>query len=330
MDDAVVLGVDAGGTSTRAWACTSSGRVVGRGRAGGANVRSAVGDPAANIAAAVREALANVESAPVAVCVGIAGTEARREEVEALVRRGLADAGVDSVAVADADADVGSVADADVGAVPQLVLSDLDIAYRAVAPCPTGRLLLAGTGAVAASFVDWRLVDRRDGLGWLLGDAGSGVWIGRRVLRAVATHLDGGTATAMTPQVLALLDISPTGSAGSAQDLVRATDGLVPSAWGRGAPVALALSASDPIAERIVDEAATALLASLAGLATGRSTGSTADGPVVLAGGLLSAGPLRERIERHVDVAGHASDPVVGACRIAAAAVGLTLPRDVS
>ena len=174
MDDAVVLGVDAGGTSTRAWACTSSGRVVGRGRAGGANVRSAVGDPAANIAAAVREALANVESAPVAVCVGIAGTAARREEVEALVRRGLADAGVDSVAVADADAHVGSVADADVGAVPQLVLSDLDIAYRAVAPCPTGRLLLAGTGAVAASFVDWRLVDRRDGLGWLLGDAGSG------------------------------------------------------------------------------------------------------------------------------------------------------------
>lgn len=41
----------------------------------------------------------------------------------------LADAGVDSVAIADADAHVGSVADADVGN-PAMAAGDLDIAYR--------------------------------------------------------------------------------------------------------------------------------------------------------------------------------------------------------
>ncbi|GAB96385.1 N-acetylglucosamine kinase-like BadF-type ATPase [Kineosphaera limosa] len=314
----VLLGVDAGGTSTRARVCTPSGATLGHGRAGGANLRSAVGDPAANITVAVCAALAAADRRPDAVCVGIAGTEGRQAEVEAIVARALADSGVDL-------------------AVPRVVLSDLDIAFRAVSPEPTGSLLLAGTGAVAAGFVDWTLRNRRDGLGWLLGDSGSGVWIGRRVLRAVAAHLDGGPATSMTAPVLTLLDVQPVTSAAArdgdspaaepvvdAHDLLRMTDGLPPAAWGRCAPIALTHAADDEQAARIVDEAAAALLTSLAGLAD-----EGAAGPVVLAGGLLASGALRDRIELAVDVAGHAAEPVVGACRIAAASLGLPLPLDV-
>ena len=46
----------------------------------------------------------------------------------------------------------------------------------------------------------------RDGLGWLLGDDGSGFWIGHRVARAVAAELDGrGPSTSLTGRVLDLL-----------------------------------------------------------------------------------------------------------------------------
>ncbi len=325
MTTPVVLGVDAGGTSTRALVCDAAGRALGRGRSGGANVRSAVGDPAANLADAVRQALDAAASLDVgadrgpsaagprrdasaldarveAVCVGIAGTEARREEVEALVARALAAAGVTVVPI---------------------VVTDLEIAYRSVALSSSGALLLAGTGAVAARFEDWSLRERRDGLGWLLGDRGSGVWIGRRVLRAVAADLDGGPTTAMTAGVLALLEL-PADAGG--QELIRATDGLPAASWGQCAPIALAHAAHDRVAARIVDDAADALVESLRGVRPDVLPGAGADAdPVVLAGGLLEAGPLREKLAARVAVAGYAHAPVVGACIVAAASLGVDL-----
>lgn len=306
-----LVGVDAGGTSTRAIACDETGQVLGRGRAAGANIRSAVGDPAANLAAAVRDCLAEaaltraegqgaaalVEVRPDAVCVGIAGTEARREEVAALVARATRAAGVE---------------------VAPIVVPDLEIAYRAVAETPDGLLLLAGTGAIAARFEGWRVRARRDGLGWLLGDSGSGVWIGRRVLRAVAAGLDGGVPTAMTGPVLAAFDLP---CDAGAQDLVRVTDGVPPAAWGRAAPIALACAAQDQIAAGIVRDAARGLLHTLAGVAPAGSGRRD----VVLAGGLLGRGSLRAAIERDIDVVGHAEHPVVGAVVAAAHSLGAPL-----
>lgn len=290
----VLLGVDAGGTSTRALACDEAGAVLGRSQAGGANLRSSLGEPEANLRAAIAGCLRG--RAPDAVCVGLAGVQARRDEAVALVERACAAAGVTA---------------------HPMVVTDLEIAFRSVSSSPRGRLLLAGTGAIAAGFDDWQPVARRDGLGWLLGDTGSGVWLGRRVLRAVAADLDGGVPTAMTPAVLAHLGIA---GATDPQRLVAATDGLPPAAWAQLAPVALAWAGRDEVATALVEGCGRGLLATLRAL-----PGARAD-PVVLAGGLLAAGPLRARIESAVRVGGFAAEPVRGATRAAAAAVGIDLP----
>ena len=61
-------------------------------------------------------------------------------------------------------------------------------------------------------------------------------------------------------------------------------------------------------------------------LATLRALPGARADPVVLAGGLLAAGPLRARIESAVRISGFAAEPVRGATRAAAAAVGIDLP----
>src|SRR5258708_39052606 len=66
----VVVGIDAGGTKTRAFAITRAGAIVGRGAGGGANLLSSA-DPAGSIGAALREARGElVAVAGVLSCVG--------------------------------------------------------------------------------------------------------------------------------------------------------------------------------------------------------------------------------------------------------------------
>ncbi len=288
------MGVDLGGTSTRVVVASSDGDVLAAGRAAGGNPRSSLGDPAENLAAAIRSA---DPGGVTHVGVGAAGTgSARRDEVLATLRRGLALAGIDAPVTFD---------------------TDFGIAYRAAAPGGDGRLLLAGTGAVAARFEDWALVRRFDGLGPLLGDSGSGAWIGREALRAVARALDGcGPATALTTPVLAHLGVAPA-TDDPAQALVRATDGLRPAKWAEFARFVIEHE-DDEVAARVLDDAARALLGTLA---------CAGEGPVVLAGGVLAGGGLRRRIKDAVGPAPHAAFPVVGACALAAAAAGGTLDR---
>lgn len=390
----VLLGVDVGGTSIRAVACTPSGAVLGRGSSRGGNLRSSAGDIAGSLATAMGAALTAAHAAlssaaadsaapgpaaaasttadsaaaddgatgvapdrpatsdgpGLAVCVGAAGAgRARRDEVEDLVRRAIA-ATLSGPQLADLvgepPPDAGPLDGRDGRA---LLLTDLDIAYRSAATTPDGALLLAGTGAVAAAFAQWRQIRRRDGLGWLLGDTGSGVWLGRRVLRAVAAELDHtGPATAMTPSVLAMLSLASAQRAATVaypraadppaavapadppllgldvdpQDLVRAVDRLAPAEWGRFAGTALNAAKTDRVAASLVDEAAAGLLATLA------AAGADAGGAIVLAGGLLASGALRARIEAAHPGCTYAPFPVVGACAAAAELAGLDLDRE--
>lgn len=330
----VVVGADIGGTSTRVVLLGTDGTVRGTGRAGGGNLRSsAPGDVTRHLADALRAAWSAAADEPVADAahLGVAGAGAAgRSAAAAVVRAAWAEAGVPAPRRAPAVGD------------------DLEIAFASAADGDDGLLLLAGTGAVACRVVAGRTVARADGLGWLLGDEGSAVWLGVAALRAVAADLDGrGPATALTPAVARELGVplpeggdgprpAPVPSGGRApatddprQALVAAAHAVAPARHGHLAPlVTRAAEAGDPVAARLVADGAAALLrtagAALAGHPAPREVvvaGSLLTSPGPVAGAVLPA--LAERLGVPVRRAGA---PVVGALLRAAADAGWPAP----
>src|SRR5206468_2461957 len=79
-----VVGTDAGGTKTRAFAVTRAGVIVGRGAGGGANLLSSP-DPQGSIAAALREALAGRVPAAIVLASAGGGREADRAKGRAIL-----------------------------------------------------------------------------------------------------------------------------------------------------------------------------------------------------------------------------------------------------
>jgi glucosamine kinase len=248
----LVVGVDAGATSTRAVLATADGRVVGRGHAGGANVRSSVGRPADAVATALRAALAGQDTAMVrAGVIGMAGAAAagRRRAVAA------ARAAWSMVRLPGTP----------------LIVDDIAVAFAAGSPEPSGLVLIAGTGAGAAAVADGTVVRRVDGWGWLLGDEGSAVWLGLAAARAAMAASDGrGPATSLTALVSAALlgGPGPESPIAWAQAMIAACDRLRPAELGRLAPlVAEAASGGDAVAVGLVEAAAAKLLRTLAATA---------------------------------------------------------------
>ncbi|WP_416968844.1 BadF/BadG/BcrA/BcrD ATPase family protein [Streptomyces sp. 4F14] len=75
---------------------------------------------------------------------------------------------------------------------PISIHSDIEAAFAGAPGHPAdGLALIAGTGSVAARVRDRVLVATSGGDGWLLGDDGSGFWIGRRAVRAALRAADG-------------------------------------------------------------------------------------------------------------------------------------------
>jgi len=90
------------------------------------------------------------------------------------------------------------------------VISDIELVQLAALHSGSGIVLIAGTGSIALS-VDALGIQRRCG-GWgpRIDDAGSGFWIGREALRAVARMLDGrGAPTLLIRPVAAFLVADP-------------------------------------------------------------------------------------------------------------------------
>ena len=85
-----------------------------------------------------------------------------------------------------------------------LVANDALIALVAGVGDDARRGLIAGTGSIAYGRNAANEAARAGGWGYVLGDEGSGYWIGRQALRAVVREADGrGRDTALTPLVLA-------------------------------------------------------------------------------------------------------------------------------
>ncbi len=263
-----VLAVDAGGTTTRAVLLDESGHCLGVGRASGGNP-IALGPPVAmaNVVSALMEALSGpVGAGPELVLMTMAGastsTDLAGEEAQ------LTAAGVTAPVEFEAD-----------------ILS----AWFSGTASGDGTVLVVGTGAVAGVVSDGRLVRIVDGGGWLLGDTGSGFWIGREVVRAVSEHLDGrGPATALTEAVMARVAKAPDrpgpGFNNTSHRLLRHVYGASPVTLATFAPLALQAH-DDAIASDILARAAAEVER------TARVVVDPASGdPIVLAGGLLGEG----------------------------------------
>ncbi len=262
------LGGDLGGTSTRVLVVGADGREHGRGVTGGGNPTTDPAGAAAALGDALRAALAGVDPARVRTSVlGVAGGSALRTPAVATHFEAVWAA-------------VGLTCDP--GYVP-----DLEVAFASGTPEADGSVLVAGTGAAAGSVVDRRLTRTADGHGWLLGDDGSGFWLGREAVRATLRTLDAGDRPGpLVDSVLRELgaalpadDGRPAGRRDRVIQVVNSRPGVQLSAL---APlVTAAYRHGDPQAQSIVDRAAVALTATLALI---RDPAETT--PVVLAGSL--------------------------------------------
>ncbi|MFI6881839.1 N-acetylglucosamine kinase [Streptosporangium canum] len=176
-----VLGLDVGGTSSRALLIDASGRRIGYGKAAGGNPAAhGTGTAAANIRRALEPALLGVDPAQVAgAVIGMAGVGALDR---AVFDRMWASAGLRCVPA---------------------VAGDLGVAFAAGTAEPRGTVLIAGTGAIAARIEDGEPTAVSDGLGWLLGDQGSGFWLGREAARAAVRALSRGESDGMLTRLVA-------------------------------------------------------------------------------------------------------------------------------
>jgi N-acetylglucosamine kinase-like BadF-type ATPase len=262
LSEPLALGGDLGGTSTRIVVVGPDGREHGRGVTGGGNPTTDPAGAAAAFGDALRAALSGVDAARVkASVVGVAGGSALRTPAVAThFDRVWAEAGLTCSP----------------GYVP-----DLEVAFAGGTPEPDGAVLVAGTGAAAGSLTDNRLTRTADGHGWLLGDDGSGFWLGREAVRATLRTLEaGGTPGVLVDSVLRELDAD---RAERPRDrviqAVNSRPGVQLSAL---APlVTAAYRTGDPQAQSIVERAAAALLATL-----GLIRDPAESTPIVLAGSL--------------------------------------------
>jgi len=327
----LVVGLDAGGTRTRAvLAAAADGRPLGEGAAGPGNALTV---PLPQLTDHLAEAVAQAvpESARgrvVAVAGGFAGATGAAEGdpgrhlaltalTAALERLGIA-------------------------ARPAVISSDIEAAFASAPGTPAdGLALVAGTGAVAMRITGRRCTATVDGDGWLLGDDGSGFWIGRAAVRAALRMADGrGGATTLAGAVGRALglpaEVLPYGDSGAREvsydgpgvpdwsraareayrmHLLPVVMAEAPTRLARLAPlVAEAARDKDAVARTILDQAADQLTDTV------RALEPQPGERVVATGGLLGPdGPLTTPLTTRLRPLGLTLDWVADGCRGAVA-----------
>jgi len=292
----IVVGIDAGATKTRAFAVARDGSIVGRGAGGGANLLSSP-DPRGAIAAAVHEALAGREASAVVLSSAGGDRQADRERGREIVR---------TIVGPNVRIDV---------------THDAEAALYAGNPQGCGVVLISGTGSIAYGRNREGVEARAGGWGHLMGDEGSGVWIGLEGLRAVAHASDGrGSPTRITDRLKDQLGIT---EVADVLGQLYARPHPAPAITAAARAVALAATESDAIAVNIIERGAHEL--ARAATVVAHALG-LADGPVYLAGGAFETIPLLSGATRRellgmlpraaVEAVGE--EPAMGAARLAA------------
>lgn len=277
----VVFGADIGGTSTRVAVADRTGTVLGvatgpAGNPAGVGLPTSIERVGGTIARARQAAEARL-GRPVTVTGAVLGLAG----VTTLVRDGAAP----------------RFAAAVLPQAPARLVSDFAVAFSSATPARHGLVTIAGTGSGALELVDGDEVARRDAWGWLLGDDGSGQWLGREAVRATLRQLQAGAdPSPLARAVLAQL------SATNAAEVVAACYAREPRQLSELAPLVGATD-QDPTAAEILTRAAAVVSDRLLDLAAGRT-----DLPVVLAGSLVTGdGPLAGSVRTRLAAAGIAT-----------------------
>jgi N-acetylglucosamine kinase-like BadF-type ATPase len=167
----LVLGVDGGGTKTRAVVVDARRRVLGEGVAGPSNpLRVGVTESVSAIREATERACAAAgvrRPEIVAAEIGLAGV--KRADLRERMVAALSELGVKIVEV----------------------VTDADIALYGATEGQPGLVIIAGTGSVCCGVNARGRHACAGGWGPIVGDEGSGSWIARRGLQAVAKASDG-------------------------------------------------------------------------------------------------------------------------------------------
>jgi N-acetylglucosamine kinase-like BadF-type ATPase len=293
-----VLGIDAGGTKTRALLATEAGEVIADATAGGANLRTHGELHVEKVLhAVIEEVCAAAGARPDSVALGIAG--AGRPDDTGVLREVLRRIGFRERVV---------------------VTNDAHIAFVAGSARRIGLALVCGTGSIAWGQNAAGQVARAGGWGWHVGDEGSGFWIGERAIREVLRALDGrGPATALERALRDHFSIE------KAEEIVRAIyDGDYPRHHVALFAVAVeqATLAGDRVAARILEDAAEELVLA-ARTVIGRLGLAGTAYDVVLSGGTFRAVQTLERrvakrlASAEARVEPLAEEPATGAVKLA-------------
>jgi N-acetylglucosamine kinase-like BadF-type ATPase len=297
-----VLGIDAGGTKTVCLLANEDGTIISEARSTGANLQ-AVGELQVEkvLHEVMEDAIGDLTVAPVAICLGIAGVD--RPDDAAVVRGVMKRIGYKARV---------------------LVVNDALVALEAGAPGQPGIVVISGTGSICYGRNAAGEAARSGGWGYVLGDEGSGYWIGRAALRAVLREADKrGAQTALTPLLLQHFGVD------RPQGLIHEVyhSNLKPAAIGALAQsVHKAFLSGDEVAIGILRAAANELESAALSVARRLSLIGTLF-PFILAGGIFKAVPwVQEELGRRLPLASPKStvrllelEPAIGAVRLAIA-----------
>jgi len=292
----VFIGIDGGGSTVRVVIVQTDLTIIGQSRGGSVNPNSTGRDHAARtLQDATRAALADAgvaRDAITAVGAGVAGTN--NPTLGAWLRETLSSA---------------------LPNVPLYTTHDIETALIGAHGERRGVIVVAGTGSAAFGVNDVGESLLVGGWGYLLGDEGSGAWIGLQALKAVIEHHQGGRETQLTARIFDLLQIS---AARELIDIIYQPGVPVAPRLARFAPLVLELAQADTVAANIID-LAVGWLADLVTLLSERLKLTTP--AIAFGGGLLSEpNALSLQLQKKIDLPAFPQakyPPEIGAARYA-------------